>query len=275
MEKWQHIPNLQENVQDKGNVSYTNTSLVRVINILLCLSNGLNTLTDIANYCNYSTSTVHRLLNVMKRTNLAVQDTFNHKFYLGPLLSQLISNQTAAHRYLIINALQEMGRISDLTEETINLTILDQFHYILLHDIPCKHDLKIIESNRIYGVLFAAGATGKVLLSQLEDKEIREFLNKIDLPEVTEKSVIDKNTLLAQLNTIRHQGYAVSCGEKIPGAMCISATISGYEFPAAISILGPEIRLKSREADLVQELKQSANRIIEKIGRSFIKGGDK
>jgi IclR family KDG regulon transcriptional repressor len=273
MIKRQSFPNIQESIHGKGKVTYTNTSLVRVINILLCLSNGLNTLTDIANYCNYSTSTVHRLLNVMNRTNLAVQDTFNHKFYLGPLLSQLISNQTSAHRFLVISALQEMGRLSDLTEETINLTILDQFHYVLLHDIPCKHELKIIESNRVYGILFAAGATGKVLLSQLRDKEIKEFMNKIDLPEVTEKSVIDKNVLLSQLNTIRNQGYAASCGEKIPGAMCISATISGYEFPAAISVLGPESRLKYRETELIQEIKNSANRIIEKIGRSFLKRG--
>jgi DNA-binding IclR family transcriptional regulator len=96
---------------------------------------------------------------------------------------------------------------------------------------------------------------------------------KIDLPEVTEKSVIDKNVLLSQLNTIRNQGYAASCGEKIPGAMCISATISGYEFPAAISVLGPESRLKYRETELIQEIKNSANRIIEKIGRSFLKRG--
>jgi DNA-binding IclR family transcriptional regulator len=275
MNKRQSFPNIQESVRGKGKVAYTNTSLVRVINILLCLSNGLNTLTDIANYCNYSTSTVHRLLNVMNRTNLAVQDTFNHRFYLGPLLSQLLSNQTSAHRFLVVSALQEMGHLSDLTEETINLTILDQFHYVLLHDIPCKHDLKIIESNRTYGVLFAAGATGKVLLSQLRDKEIREFINKIDLPEVTEKSVIDKNVLLAQLNTIRNQGYAISYGEKIPGAMCISATVSGYEFPAALSVLGPESRIKSRETELIQEIKNSVKRIVDKIGRSFLRGGDK
>jgi DNA-binding IclR family transcriptional regulator len=93
----------------------------------------------------------------MKGLNLAVQDTYNHKYYLGPMLSQLSSNQSAAHRFLVINALQEMGRLSDLTQETINLTLLVQFHYVLLHDIPCKHEMKIIESNRIYAVL--AGAT--------------------------------------------------------------------------------------------------------------------
>jgi IclR family KDG regulon transcriptional repressor len=273
MKNWQNIPKLQQNIHE-ANTSYTNTSLVRVINILLCLSNGLNTSTDIANYCNYSTSTVHRLLNVMKGLNLAIQDTYNHKYYLGPLLSQLISNQTAAHRYLIINAIQEMGRLSDLTEETINLTLLVQYHYVLLHAVPCKHELRIIENNRVYGILFAAGATGKVLLSQLVDEEIKEFLNKIKLPEVTEKSVTDKRVLMAQLNDIRQQGYAMSCGEKISGAMCISAPLLNYEFPAALSVLGPEIRLKPKAADIVAELKHSVRCISDNIDRVFLKGGD-
>jgi IclR family KDG regulon transcriptional repressor len=273
MKNWQNIPKIQQNIHE-ANTSYTNTSLVRVINILLCLSNGLNTSTDIANYCNYSTSTVHRLLNVMKGLNLAIQDTYNHKYYLGPLLSQLISNQTAAHRYLIINAIQEMGRLSDLTEETINLTLLVQYHYVLLHAVPCKHELRIIENNRVYGILFAAGATGKVLLSQLVDEEIKEFLNKIKLPEVTEKSVTDKRVLMAQLNDIRQQGYAVSCGEKISGAMCISAPLLNYEFPAALSVLGPEIRLKPKAADIVVELKHSVRCISDNIDRVFLKGGD-
>jgi IclR family KDG regulon transcriptional repressor len=273
MKNWQNIPKIQQNIHE-ANTSYTNTSLVRVINILLCLSNGLNTSTDIANYCNYSNSTVHRLLNVMKGLNLAIQDTYNHKYYLGPLLSQLISNQTAAHRYLIINAIQEMGRLSDLTEETINLTLLVQYHYVLLHAVPCKHELRIIENNRVYGILFAAGATGKVLLSQLVDEEIKEFLNKIKLPEVTEKSVTDKRVLMAQLNDIRQQGYAVSCGEKISGAMCISAPLLNYEFPAALSVLGPEIRLKPKAADIVVELKHSVRCISDNIDRVFLKGGD-
>ena len=274
MNIWHNIPEIREIKPGKVDDSYTNTSLVRVTKILVCLSNGLNTSTDIANYCNYSTSTVHRLLNVMKGLNLAIQDTYNHKYYLGPLLAQLLANQAAAHQYLIINALQEMGRLSDLTEETINLTLLIQYHYVLLHDIPCKHELKIIENHRVYGILFAAGATGKVLLSQLGDEEIRDLLDKVKLPKLTEKSITDKRILMSQLKKIRQQGYAVSCGEKITGAMCVSVPIENYQFPAALSILGPEIRIKSKVEDIVKELKHSANCISDNVAQSLPKGGN-
>jgi DNA-binding IclR family transcriptional regulator len=106
----------------------------------------------------------------------------------------------------------------------------------------------------------------------LADEEIKEFLNKMDLPEVTEKSVTDKKVLLSQVNEIRERKYAVSIGEKITGAMCVSAPIENYRFPSALSILGPEIRVKPRTADIVNELKRSATRISNNVARAFEKG---
>jgi DNA-binding IclR family transcriptional regulator len=271
MKNRQKVPKIRQTARSESDSSYTNTSLVRVINILLCLSNGFNTSTDIANYCRYSISTVHRLLNVMKKLNLTIQDPYTHKYYLGPLLAQLASNQTTAHRYLIINALQEMGRLSEYTQETINLTLLVQFRHVLLHDIPCRQDVGITEIPPLSGVLFALGATEKALLSQLVDNEIQEVMQKVTFPKITEKSVADKQLLLIQLNEIRQKGFTVSCGEKIPGAMCISAPIVGYEYPAALSIVGPEIRIKLRETEIINELKLSATSISHNINRMFQK----
>jgi IclR family transcriptional regulator, KDG regulon repressor len=123
-------------------------------------------------------------------------------------------------------------------------------------------------------MLFAAGATGKVLLSQVTDNKIAEVLNRVDLPQVTPRTVTDRNALIAQLKQIRRQGYCISCGEKIPGAMCISVPIEFYEFPVALSILGPEIRIKPRMQEMVNELKRSAGRISDNISRSVLKVGD-
>lgn len=259
-------------MENKAGMSYNNTSLNRVVNIMICLSNGLNTSTAIANQCNYSVSTVHRLLNVMKGLNLTIQDTYNHKYYLGPLLSQILSNQTAAHLYLIISASQEMDRLSDLTEETINLSILDYFHYTLLRNVPSKHELTIIESNRSHNMFFAAGATWKVLLSQLGDMEIREFL--VNISETGKNGVNNKDLLLKQVKEIKRKKYAISYGERIPGSMCFSAPISNYKVPVALSVLGPEIRLKNKKSEILNELEKSAKSVSEIIGRSMPKQGN-
>jgi DNA-binding IclR family transcriptional regulator len=264
MNIWQNLPNIRDINSEIYNESYRNTSLVRATNILLCLSNGINTNTEIAKYCRYSTSTVHRLLNVMQNLNWVIQDRINHKYYLGPVANQLISNQANAHRYLLINALPEMERLSRISRETISLTILAQLRPVQLHYIPSEQELKIVEVDSGHGVHITIGASAKVLLSQLEEEEVREVLKKIDL-RLMGKSVKDKNSLLAQIKEIKRKGYGISYGERIVGAICIAAPIKNYSHPLALSVLGPENRLKPRIMDIKEELLLSVGRISKSI----------
>lgn len=245
------------------------TSLHRATDILSCLSNGINTVTDIANYCTYSTSTVHRLLQTLKELNWAVQDENNHQYYLGSLVTQLSSNQIAAHRYLIMKSLREMIRMSNITGETVNLAVMLQLHYILLHEVASDHALRITEASKLLGQIYI-GATAKVLLSQLPDAELKRTLRHIKFNRVTENTVTDKDILMAQLTECRQKGYCVTYGERIPGAVCISAPIKNYICPASLSIVGPENRLRARVEEVIEELKESAGRISGDIAESFI-----
>jgi DNA-binding IclR family transcriptional regulator len=262
---WQNIPNIRDVNTENPGKSYTNTSLVRATNILICLSNGINTNTEIAKYCKYSTSTVHRLLNVMQNLDWVVQDSINRRYYLGSVASQLISNQGNAHRYLLVNALQEMGHLSSFSGETISLNILIQLRSVLLHYIPSDQELKIVEDDSGQMAPFAVGATAKVLLAQLDEKEIREVLNKLDLKKLMRKRVVSRDSLLIQLRDIKRNGYGISYGERIPGAMCISTPVKGYSHPVALSILGPENRLKPRAKTVTEKLIASAGRISRSI----------
>ncbi len=233
-----------------------------------CLSNDINTITDIASYSNYSTSTVHRLLQSLKELNWATQDENSHKYYLGPLVTQLSSNETIAHRYLIMLALREMMRLSDITEETISLSIMMQLHYMLLYEIPSKHDLRITAEGKRLGTLYA-GATAKVMLSQLDDRELKTVLKHLEIRRVTENTVTDKELLLEQLMEIRRVGYCVTYGERIPGAVCISAPVKNYLCPASLHVVGVESRLRPRVNEVIEELKASAGHISRIIAGAF------
>jgi DNA-binding IclR family transcriptional regulator len=231
----------------------------------LCLSNNINTNTEIAKYCNYSTSTVHRLLNVLKNLNWVVQDSINHKYYLGPVVNHLVSNQADTHRYLLINSLQEMARLSHFSRETVSLSVMVQLRAVLLHFIPSEQELKIVEPDSAQGTQFAVGATSRVLLSQLGKEEIRDVLRKVDVSELSGKGPADKKSLMAQLMDIKKKGYGVSYGERIVGAMCISAAVKNYSHPVALSILGPENRLKPRAKGILEEIMAGASRISKNI----------
>jgi DNA-binding IclR family transcriptional regulator len=263
---------LRKYITSRDTASNISSSLQRSTSILACLSNNINTITDIADYCRYSVSTVHRLLRSLKELNWIIQDGDNHKYYLGPLVVQLASNRIAAHKYLIMQALAEMERLANITEETVNLAIMLQLNYSILHSIPSKHDLRIIEENKGIGPIYT-GATAKVMLSQLSDEELEITLRHIKFSRFTEKTVTDKAILQEQVKEIRRKGYSVSCGERIKGAVCISAPVKNYLCPATLSIVGPENRLKARVKEVVAELKASTGNISLDIADALSKKG--
>ncbi|MCX7912485.1 MAG: IclR family transcriptional regulator, partial [Dehalococcoidales bacterium] len=246
------------------------TSLRRATEILICLSNDVHTVTDIASYCRLSVSTVHRQLQTLRKLGWVIQDESSHKYYLGPLVNRLSSNHIVVHRYLIAHALPEMLRLAELSEETVHLGIAQYLHYRLLHEIPSKHDLRITEETRKLAPLpIYAGATAKVLLSQLDDEELQMTLRHIKINRITENTVTDKNQFLAQIEEVRRVGYSVSRGERIPGGLCIAAPIRGYVCPASLSIVGPEERLRDNVDKIVPELKTSVERISREIAEVF------
>jgi IclR family KDG regulon transcriptional repressor len=248
------------------------SSLERATDILICLGNGINSATEIAAYCEYSISTVHRLLQNLVELGWVVQDETSHKYFLGSLVHRLASNIMTSHRYLILHALKEMTRLSNLTEETVILGALDQLHFIKLHDIPSPHNLRIIEaSDKLKGQY--TGATAKVLLAQLNDKELKTFLKHLKNEPASAGSVADIDTMMEQIREIRKKGYCISYGERIKGAVCVSAPVKNYFCPVALYIVGPEDRLKSQIDKLVEELKISVQLISDDIIGAFIEQG--
>jgi DNA-binding IclR family transcriptional regulator len=249
---------------DKKKKFIENKSIIRATRIIYCLRSGMNSISEISHDCKYSPPTVHRLLQQMVEVDWATQDVITHKYYLGSLFTEVSSDLLAAHRYLLVNALDEMNQLYAISKETVNLAILIQLHYVQLHNIMSEHGLKVSEVSHSFTPPFT-GSTGKVLLSQLSDEEIKEVFQKVNLAQVTGNRVTDKTETLAQLMEIRQQGFAISFGERIAGSIGISVPIKNYSYPAALSILGPTERLELKLADYTEALSTSAKRISDSI----------
>jgi hypothetical protein len=78
MNIWQKAPGIR-NITLEQNSVYINTSLVPATNILFCLSNGINTNTEIPRYCKYSASTVHKILNALNSLQRVIQDRIHEE----------------------------------------------------------------------------------------------------------------------------------------------------------------------------------------------------
>jgi DNA-binding IclR family transcriptional regulator len=90
----------------------TYKSISRAVKILSCLSDGMNTVTEIAQHCELSKPTVSRLLKAIEKSNLVIRDPVHRKYYLGPLLHHLVANPKTTHLNLITLSTGEMNRLS-------------------------------------------------------------------------------------------------------------------------------------------------------------------
>jgi DNA-binding IclR family transcriptional regulator len=256
--------NINSNIRNDtfGNAKKASGSIAHAADILTCLSDDIHTVTDIARRCGLGKSTVHRVLKLLERPMLVVQDTVTRHYYLGPLITRLASNPVTTHEYLILCAGEEMNRLAQLSEETVALDIMIGTQIFPLYEVPSQHDFRVTREGRASGPLHA-GASGKVLLSLLNEKQLRTAIASIELVRVTDRTVIDPDRLLAQVREIRQQGYAVSRGERIDGVMCISVPIKNYSLPVVMSIVGPESRLEPKAAEAIAQMTISARRISE------------
>jgi DNA-binding IclR family transcriptional regulator len=239
-------------------------SIARSAKILVCLSMGINTITEISNHCNYSMPTVYRLLRALEKSGFARKDPLTKRHYAGPLIDKIHSFPQVTHQHLIACSIKEMQQVAEVSGETVNLTVRLGIEYLPVYSIESKNDLRIHEEIKILTPIFV-GPTAKVLLSQSSDEEVEKLLKYIKLEKITEYTITDKAVFLSQVKQTRKQGYSISYGEKVTGALGIAAPIKNYVVPASLSILGPEYRLRDRVPELVKELIASANRVSDNI----------
>jgi IclR family transcriptional regulator, KDG regulon repressor len=240
-------------------------SIARAANILTCISNGVNSITDIATYCGINKSSAHRLLQALVESNLVTRDPVKRQYYLGYLVTHLIFKPEITHEYLTICASEELKHLAELTGETVSFGLMIALRYLNLQSISSKYDLRVIEEPKEGGSIYA-GASGRVLLSQLGGKDLKTALRCMSLyPSIN----IEKEKLMDQIKLIRQQGYAISANEQTDGAMCMAAAIKNYKLPATIYILGPESRMKPRTKEYIAALLNCANRISQNIELYF------
>ncbi len=250
-------------------------SIAHATQILKCLADDIHKVSDIARRTGFSKSTVHRVLKLMEQSHLAVQDTINRSYYLGPLITRLASNAITTHKRLITCADTEMKRLGDISEETVVLDIMMGLKFISLHEITSRHNLKVSQeikkSGAIYDKLYT-GASIKALMAQLDDRRLQMLMSIIQLFPATRNTVTDKKVLMTQILETRRLGYTISRSERIPDTICIAVPVCHYVLPVGLSVVGPDMRLQSRIREVVMELKASSIRISKNIVEIF---GDK
>lgn len=239
-------------------------SVRRAVDILDCISNGTNSLSEISVKCNLHKSTVHRLLKALGESRMVIQNPHTRRYYPGYKFVSLSLMPVTIHEYLIDKAGEEMLHLSQLTNETIDLRINLGLKNIGLCLVQSKYDqITVGDSLRIRPIHL--GVDGRVLLSQFDDITLSSVLEHIRMEKAKKYENTNTNDLMDEIRIIRQQGYAVVHNELISGVTCICAPVHNYVTPVALSIVGPEIRIKPKIQSHIEKLLSSSNLISKYI----------
>jgi DNA-binding IclR family transcriptional regulator len=87
-------------------------------------------------------------------------------------------------------------------------------------------------------------AAGKAILAHLPESRVGDIIDAFGLPERTDNTITERETLDEELESIRDQGYAINDGETTEKVRAVASPIIwDNEVRGAVGIAGPKHRL--------------------------------
>lgn len=214
-------------------------SVERALNILkLFKDNEELGITQIASLLNLPKGTVHGLVKTLEKNGFVGQNEENQKYHCGVESFKLGMN-SAMRMDMRRLASQRAQKLTDKLEETVHLAVLMNGMCVIIERFsPSKPFLLIPQVGS--AVPAHCTATGKVLLSQLNDDQLKAVVERCGLESYTKHTVTDLDKLILQLDEVRRRGYALSEQEALLGLTCIAAPIKDYtgSVTASLSVAG-------------------------------------
>ncbi|MCL2894041.1 IclR family transcriptional regulator [Brenneria tiliae] len=224
-------------------------------------------ITDISTQMGLHKSTLHSLLKTLQVAGYIDQNRENGKYRLGMKLVErgnLVVNsidiREKARSYLLDLASQ--------TGQTTHLAILDGKEGVYIDKVEGK--LAVITFSRIGRRLpVHATAIGKVLLAFNPQNEIDALLQDYEFTQRTPNTIVDRETYLQALESVRQNGYALDNQENEQGVRCISVPIWNHarRTIAAISMSTLTNRVSDAEFnDYIVLLKAASKELSRRLG---------
>ena len=238
-------------------------SVERACNVLLSFKaeEPLLGVSEIARRLSLPKSVAYRLLDSLVHMGLVARDNASMRYRLGPRAVELgfAALGTPNICGLAQPALQELV---EQTRETATLSLLSGYERFYAAQVESPQEVRmLIEIGRRCPLY--AGASGRAILAHFSPAQLGAYLNATALEPLTDRTATSRADLMARLEEVRRDGYAVSAGERDPWAGAVAAPVFiGDVLTGSISVCGPLDRFsKDRLADYGEAVKIRAGRL--------------
>lgn len=242
-------------------------SIERTAKVLKLLAERSRRFTGIARELQLAKGTAHRLLEALEQAELIKKNPLSSRYHLGPLISKLAASPINEHQFLITSSSEEMRKLRDLSQETVNLQIALGTERMCLEEIQSLESIKYVSGKGAVYPIFV-GSAGKMLLAMMDNARVDVLMRKFYYVPSAPNPIKNREELWKEIELARKQGHSTSFGERVAGSASVAVPINEYFSPAIINILGPADRFsKDKISRIVEEMKYTAARISRELSQ--------
>ena len=157
-----------------------------------------------------------------------------------------------------------MEWLRDKVGETVNLTIKEGDEMVYVERATTTRMMRVEQVIGSRAPLHVT-AVGKLMLGEGGDDEIRGYAKRTGLPEYTEYTLVDLDSLKREIEESKLKGYALDNEEAELGVGCIGVLVRDVtgNAVAGLSISAPMERRKDEWIQIVQE---AGRHLSERLG---------
>jgi DNA-binding IclR family transcriptional regulator len=234
---------------------------------LMLARGGPLTVAQIVDTLGIPKSTAYELVRTLTQADYLAPSGKGPGLFLGRKLFELgmaYRNQVD----LLKDGSKIVEELRDATGETVQLSVLENQMMLVLLKEEGSRSLRII-SQVGSRVPVNWAAAGRLLVSDLDDRQLTELLGATIRQSPTGNAVMDVDRLIAQIRQVRAQGYSTELNETNEHAGCVAAPVidSSRRCIAALSIVAPEQRLNQPNLDrLIVAVREAAEKLSRRLG---------
>jgi DNA-binding IclR family transcriptional regulator len=218
-------------------------------------------------------SSASYILRTLERRGYLRRDAETGRYKLGLKILSL-GGDAQANLDIADVALPFLRSLVERVRLTAHLAVLDQGEAVYIEKVEAPGFFKVNTwvGRRMY---VHSTSVGKALLAWLPKQEIEAIVRQHGMKKRTPKTIITLSRLLADLELVREQGYAVDDEENSLGARCLGAPILDAvgNVTAALGVSGTLTQVDEENfPKIVEALKETARRISRQWMRSGVAG---
>lgn len=251
------------------------TAVERALNILEAAAHRRDGLTnsEISRKLGIPKSSASYILRTLERRGYLRRDIESGRYRLGLKILSL-GGDAQANLDIADVALPFMRALEEKIHMTVHLAVLDQGEAVYIEKVEAPGFFKV---NTWVGrrMFLHSTSVGKCLLAWLPKHEVEALVRQQGLKKRTPKTIITMSKLLADLEQVKLEGYAVDDEENSLGARCLGAPVFDVtgNVVAALGASGTLSQVDEASMPrLAEAVKEAARRISRQLQRNGATG---